>query len=317
MPQPLDGECIKDDFLFIADNPFPEVIAPDLPDRTHDCCSYFKLKALASIADADPLKNDRKGFIWWFDPVITTVVMELEKADNSGTYSTLATLNTGTYGTFYAYGFFTNGFGEKFIGYQLEWRNVLTAHGPGMYRVKVNLTAAIGSPALTGFFYSYEYCLEHYTGETANGTVRIEYYISGRLGRMDTDKKQKDFGTLDWYDQIRLSGWFGFPKATYETEYTTRTDGSRKYVEDNQEPEYVMTLFNLPAFVHNLMRVDVMMADTVAVTDYNAENAETFVQKYVQKASEYSPNWHELQSKLASVNLKWRQEYNNYRKLRF
>jgi hypothetical protein len=311
-----DGECIKEDFLLIPDNPFPVTIEPDLPDRQFDCCNDFFLYVLADTGSGDDLKNDKKCFTWFFPSVITTVVMELQK-HNGTQYVTVATLNDNTYGTYHAYGFFTNPQDEKFVMYEMEWKNVLTLHGPGQYVILVTLTAAIGSPALSGTFYSYEYCLSQYTPQTAQGTVRIDYMLKGITGRIDTDLKAKDYSTLEVQDQIRLKGFFGYPVAEYTTDYVTYNDGSRKFVEDEQEPEYILKLKPAPAFVHNLMRIDVMMADSVAITDYNNQNAENLVYKYVQKASGYAPDWKYLKTKLAPVEVKWRQEFNNLRKLRF
>lgn len=313
----FDGECVKQDFSLIAENPFPEVVQPDLPDGTTiDCCNDFKFLALASTDSADPLKNDVHGFLEFFDQVISTVDMTLQKNIN-GTWVDQDTLDDDTYGVFKTYGFFINDQAEKFVGYQLNWRDVLIAFGPGNYRVEYFLTAAIGSPALEGYRYSIEFCLWPYLPMRADGTVRVEYNISGVFGRIDTDKKFRDYGTLDWYNSFRFYGWFGYPKRVYTTSYTDYNDGGRAFVTDTQEPEYVLQLKPIPHVAHEVFGIDIMGADTVAITDYNSRNAFNHVQKYVQKASGYEPAWKEVQSKLAPVNIKWRQQYNNLRKLRF
>lgn len=312
----FDGECIKQDFVSILENPFPVTLQPDLPDRTTDCCIKFFIDVLADASDADPLRNDFKHFIWYFQPVIISVVMTLQKKVGA-VYVDQATLNNNTYGTFEAYGTFTNNQGEKFIRYRLDWRTVLTAFGLGLYRVKVLSTAGIGSPALTGTFYSHEYCLMPYTEIRADGTVRIEYWMNGVTGRADDDRKFKDYGTINHDDQLRIRGSFGFPKSGYEKSYTEYADGNRPFVEDTQEPEYVLDGKEHPFFIHEEFRINIMQADEIAITDYNAMNVVNYVQKYVQPVSGYEPEWKKLQSKLAPIDIKFRQQYNNLRKLRF
>ena len=109
---------------------------------------------------------------------------------------------------------------------------------------------------------------------------------------------------------------FGFPVSTYEQDLIQYQNGQRLYVEDEQEPEYVLKLVPTAAFIHTIMRTDVMQADTTLITDYNANNPELWVQKAVKKNSEYAPNWNKLTNKLASVEVKFIQEFNNLKKLR-
>jgi len=216
-------------------------------------------------------------------------------------------------GHFFAFGFFVNDAGEQFIAYQLEWKKVLTLLGAGTYRVKAAGVVSFGG---TNTQFSFEYCLSQYTTERANKTVRIDYFLSGQLGVAD-DKKRKDLGDLNFFNQIRLSGFFGFPTSTYEQDFIQLTDGQKLYVEDEQEPEFTLKLDpNTASFIHELMRTDVMQADRIEITDYNANNPQSFIKKAVKKNSEYAPNWSKLQSKTASVEVKFIQEFNNLKKLR-
>lgn len=312
----FDGECAKEDFVSILENPFPVTLQPDLPDRTTDCCEDFLIHVLASAGDDDELKNDRKGFIWFFQPVIATVELTLQKKVGAA-YVDQATLDDNTYGIFNALGFFTNSLGENAIHYELHWREVLIAFGLGTYRVEVVSTANLGL-GLEGIFYSHEYCLMPYMPDRADGTVRIEHWMNGITGRTDDDRKYKDLGTLNFYDQIRLPGDLcGLPKTPYQVDHTEYNDGNRPFVEHTQEPEYTLNIKQVPAWVHEEFRINILMADEIAVTDYNAKNVLNLVQKFVQNAGSYDPDVKELQSKLAPVVIKLRQQYNNLRKLRF
>jgi hypothetical protein len=310
-----DGEAITQVFYLVASNPQPTPIVIDLPkSRLLDCCSKFAFKTLADTTSSDEFKNDVNGFLWWFPSVVTSAELSLYKFDLAvNDYVVQAILNNSTYGTNYTYGFFVNDNGEKFIGYKLNWKSVLTAFGEGSYKVKCEFVSAIGG---TSDVFSYEYCLKQYNADRANGTIKIEYFLNNILGISTDDYNTKDLGSLNWYNSIRLGGFFGFPTATYESDYIHYNNGQRQWVEDEQEPEFLMKLKPVAQFVHDLMRTDVMMADKVLVTDYNTNNSGKFIQKQVIKNSEYAPDWKPLQTKLASVEVKWKQEFNNLKKLR-
>lgn len=312
---PFDGECITQDFYLVPENPIPATTTLDIPaSATRDCCGDFSLKVLADTTSGDQFKNDVSGFLWWFNSIVSDAVLKLYKFDDSvNNFVFLIDLDDNTYGTFYDYGFFINDEDEKFIGYQLEWKTVLTTHGPGGYKVVCEPTLGIGG---SGTLESPMYCLKQFTPERADKTVKIEYNLNHITGIASDDKKFKDFGELNWYNSLRLSGYFGFPNSKYTKEFIEYNNGQSVEVEDEQEPEYLLKLFPQPQFVHDIMRIDVMQGDTVLITDYNSKNPINYVQKSVIGNSDYAPDWKKLQSKLATVEVKFKQAYNNLKKLR-
>jgi hypothetical protein len=310
----FDGQATTQVFSMVGINPLKPTVELDIPvSRTRDCCNAFSIKALADTVSTDDFKNDRSGFLWWFNSFVTTAPLILQKYNNTtNAFEDLIALTDNTYGTFYAYGFFVNSSAEKFVGYQLKWRNVLSIHGAGGYRVKCTPTSVTG----TNDLYSPNYCLKQYTSERADVTARIEYYLNNITGISSDDYSVKDFGNLNWYNAFRLSGYFGFPKSTYESDYVEYNNGQRQWVEDEQEVEYTLRLKQTPAFVHEIIRTDVMQADRIYITDYNSKNPLSFIQKQVIKNGEYAPDWKRLQSKLATVEVSFKQEFNNLKKLR-
>jgi ABC-type antimicrobial peptide transport system permease subunit len=171
--------------------------------------------------------------------------------------------------------------------------------------------------ATVGTLYSYEYCLKTYSPYLANGTIRVEYYLNGTLGVNNNDFTTKDLGTLNWYNSFRLAGYFTYVESTYTEERVLYNTGERLFVSDEQEPEYRMQLKQQPEFLHNVFRTDVMQADDVYITDYNSRLPINLITKNVYKNSSYSPRWNFLKSKLASVEVKWKQKFNNHKKLRY
>lgn len=309
----MAGNATYEIFTLIPENPVPETPVLNLPTNTlYKCCGDQALKVLATDENNNEYENDKSGFIYWFNPVVSAAEITLWKFEN-GAYAQVEVLDNNDFGTFYEYGFFENVEGEKFIGYQLEWKLVFEEHGAGSYIIKCNVTLSFGG---SGEKVSNEFCLKKYTPARANGTVRLEYYLNGITGDIDFDEKIKNFGELNWYNSMRLPGVFGYPGSEYETINTIYNNGEQPYVEDDMRQEFILNLKQLPYFVHNILKTDFMMADTMLITDYNANNNSGFVKKRVNKKSGYQPGWSILKSNLAPVDLKFEPYYNNNKKLR-
>jgi hypothetical protein len=307
----MNGECITELFFLIPTDPVPtDPVVLDLPNSaTRDCCSDFMLNALADLNSTDAFKNDYFRANWWFSDVVDSAIIKLLKDDVE-----IATLSGGsTYGTDYAFGYFTNEYGEVFVGYNVEWKKVLTLHDEGNYKIKCEASTSLGD---NFSLYSPEFCLKQYQPYLADETVKIEYSIGGELGDLDDDTKIKDFGENLISNMLRLPGYFGFPSAAYEEDRIVYENGQSVYVEDEQTPEFTLKLYQIPAFIHKIIRTDVMQSDIVMITDYNRNNPEQWIQKRVYKSSDYSPDWKPLQNKLATIELKFKQEFNRNTKLR-
>lgn len=305
-------ECITKIVSLIPANPVPRIDEITIPDNPNPgCCNDYVLTVLADDS-GEPLQNDVSGVLWWFDSIVTGATLALKKWDGAA-WNVVDTLSNNTCGVAYAFGFFTNIFGQNFIGYQIYWANVLDSYGTGSYRVTCTYTIpTTGDLEVNG----YEYCLREYSAFNAEGTVRLEYWLNGQTGDIEDDTKVKDFGTINWYNSIRVRGFFGYPKTGYKSEDIEYNTGQSVYVEDALEEEFIMKLYLLPFFLHQLIKIDFMMADRLAVTDYNSRNNAIFIQKYVRKNSGYEPKWYHLISNLASVEVRFKPEFNRYRKLR-
>lgn len=313
---PLDGTAITDVFYLI--NPaFTTTPTLDLPRSTkRECCSNLSFKAFGDINSDDEFKNDIKAFMWYFDDVVNVATLTLTKfSQSTGEYEDIAALDGSLdLGNFFEYGFFVNGFGNKFIRQELEWKKVLYQFGSGSYIVRVDAESGIGD---TAQIFSDEYCLKQYTPSLANGTIRIDYLLNGIMGDSLSDINRRDFGSNQFfYDSLRWNGYFTYVKSTFENEYTRYNSGARKWIKDEQEPEFKLLIKQAPWAIHEVMRTDILQADEILITDYNMNNFNTWIKKSVQKTSEYPPRFYQNQSKLASVELTFRQAINNLQKLR-
>lgn len=280
-------------------NPFP------------GCCSDFVLNVLADDSGIDS-QNDVNTVIWWFDKIATSATLTLKKWIN-GEWESQGVISNNNYGAYGALGYYQNDSGQKFISLEIKWALVLAALGTGSYKVTCDAVIPILGNTSED---SYEFCLQQYAPELADGTVLLEYWLSGAIGDRTNDTLVKDFGTLSVYNSLRLNGFFGYPKGSYKSEDVEYNNGQRLYVEDEQTPTYKLKLKLIAFFIHEILRTDFMMADTLAITDYNSKNNGAYIQKFVRKDSSYEPSWYELQSNLASVELQFKQAFNRLRKFR-
>lgn len=291
----------------IRNNPIPST-PQVLPPADADCEGDFVWRVLADAGSSDPLKNDTNSFLWWFDAdAVDTAEISLVKKDGT----TINLTGNTTLGTPFDYGFYTNGQNEKLVGYLLNWKAVMAAYGECIYQVKVEAQTIFGDVQTR---ISDKYCLKQYTQPRADGTVRVEYYLNGILGMNEFDDRSMDLGTLNWYNQHRFDGIFIPGTSQYTTDEIQYETGLRVTVEDEQEPEFTLKLKPMAAFKHNVFRTDIMQADQIMVTDYNTKNVDVFYKKQVRKNGEYAPEWKIGKSKIAAVNVKFKQAINNLRK---
>lgn len=312
---PVDGECTTQEVFIIPNNPVPSTGVINVPDNPFPgCCNDFVLKVLADDS-GKATQNDIGGpdLLKWAESIVTSGTMAL-KQWNGTTWATVDNLTTTSVGTPYVFGFYTNNEGQNFIGYQIEWAKVLSTYGTGSYKVTFSFTIPVLGNITVD---TNEYCLQTYTPQLAEGTMRLEYWLNGIMGDNSDDTKIRDYGNLNWYHSLRVRGFFGYPKSEYKEDDTQLNSGQFLYVEDEKTPIYIMKLLLLPAFIHDIISTDYMMADRLAVTDYNSMNPATYIQKFLRKNSGYEPTWHKLQNNLASVELTFRNEFNRFRKLRY
>lgn len=301
------GECIKRNFKVIRDN--PEVIPPMvLVPNTKECC--FSLPALAEVTFTNELFNDKHSPLFFFNNGFSSALLYLEKYIN-GVWTVVKNLTDNTYGIFYDYGFFENIYKEKPIGIELNWASVLNDVdlGEGRYRVKATGTTLMST---TVDRYSFDFCLKEYNQNRADETVRISWWMNGSSGDPEDDKKRKDFGTLDWFNQLRLPlSKFGWDETETERNYVKYETGKKVWLKDSDVESYLLKVGQQPNELRRFIKFDLMKASDISITDYNIVNATRHENRFVIPASGHKPNYYD-NSIMASVELKFEQQYQNH-----
>jgi hypothetical protein len=305
------GEAIRQNFKVIKNNPSGELVELELPKSTvNDCC--FTIPVLAKATGGDNYTDDQSSVLWWYDNGFTNAVLNLQKYEN-GAWSEVANLNDNTYGTYYQYGFEINDKEESLLGYLIDWKLVLNALGEGTYRVQTEESTVLGD---TVNRYSIEWCLQTYTQYRANRTVRIDWYNIGIVGSLTNDKDTRDYGSLNWFNQLRLpDAIFGDATSTYEREFVRYQNGKQVWIQDDSVEEYTLNTGRYPSYLHTILKFDLLQSDAIFVTNYDKNAAQDYVDKEVIASSDYSPNWN-YGTKLADVSINFQQKYQNHRSKR-
>jgi hypothetical protein len=302
----MNGEEIRDTFYVLKMAPPGDPVELDIPTATTRDCP-FCLSALASSSDSDPFKNDSRSFLFKFSELVTASTMTLQKKVD-GVYEDVATLEDDILGTYFPLSFIVDEKNRQYIGYLLDWRLVLLAHGTGFYRLETVETNIFGDYTQ----HSDEYCLLEYTPYRADGTVKIETTTSNLRGDINDPTDIVAFGS-GWYQSTRLCGMFGFDTSDYVEERTEYYNGQQKWVKDEQTVKYVLKLRPIPAELHNFVKTDILQADEIIVTDYNKNNPNRHIQQYVNRNGNYEPAW-KPKTKLAGVEVNFKSAFNNLRK---
>ena len=287
------GEAIFENFKLIANNPTTPDSVLDLPKFSQSSCCYV-LPVYAEIVFTKDFNNDKSSVIWFYDNAFSDSLLELEQYVG-GVWSKVADLNDNTYGTYYAFGFFENNQNEKAVGYQIDWKLVLSGLGVGKYRVKTVETNIFG----TTNKYSLEWTLRAYSQDIVNKTTRISWWMNGITGDSTNDQRVRDFGGLDWFNEIRLpKSLFWNKTSEYEKEYVEYQNGQRVWIKDERTRSYKFELIQAPNYIHELLSGETFQADTILITDYNSDNPAMdkdcnpeLIEKYVKLSSSYEPVW--------------------------
>ena len=205
------------------------------------------------------------------------------------------TLNTNDYGIFYDIeSIITH---PTYIGYAINWGKVVSAFGECCYKIKLNITATMLDEQI---FYG---CLESKWFELANwdcfradGTVRFETWITGKIGDPYEDYYLHDLCGILWYDSIRLKGFLGYQKSpTYLTnnlEWGDPKHGLIEKVSDEQIQRWEWKSMFLPEYIHTRFSTFAMMVDKLFVSDYNLNNSDyTIKRKNIVYDSSYEPEY--------------------------
>ena len=147
--------------------------------------------------------------------------------------------------------------------YIVEWRKVLTLLGEGVYQIKKELTIA----GISVDILSDTYHLKQFSIPVADGTVRIDTVMDGKLVAIDTDFLNSGYTT-----SLRVRGYFGNPEYSYEQDNIAQRDYSFKQNTMSSKREYKYQALQLPECITDEMFNFILFGKELFISDYNGNN---------------------------------------------
>lgn len=211
------------------------------------------------------------------------------------------------YCTSYAYGFFTAH--PTYVGVQINWGAVLAGKGPGQYRLKV-YSPTTNPRYIVPFPYclvSEEFLLKPFNCNLADRTVKFEANISGRMGSITTDGQVFDLCNMNYFDSVRVKGFFGFETTGYDEIMREAQTGLMDRVRDEAIQKFDFIGHPMPKYIHDRLKTYGLMADSTYVSDYNLNNADYDIkQKSIVKAAGYEPKQYQ-RTRLQTVRTQFKE----------
>ncbi len=208
----------------------------------------------------------------------------------------------------YNYNFFTAH--KTYIGVQINWGAVLAGKGPGQYRLKVFSPNLLGPGRPNKFPYcliSEEFLLKPFNCNLADRTVKFEANISGRIGSITTDGMVFDLCNMNYFDSVRVKGFFGFETTGYDEIMREAQTGIMDRVRDEAIQKFDFIGHPMPKYIHDRFKVYGGMADSLYVSDYNLNNADYDVKhKSIVKAAGYEPKQYQ-RTRLQTVRTQFKE----------
>ena len=231
----------------------PQVVEQDRGFK--ECC--YKNLVLADVNSSEDWRNDYNSFYFKRQLEADTVSFILIDFNTNDEY----VLNDGTYGQFWDFGAFDEQ--PDLSVYRVDWKKVLTLLGEGVYFIRKEVTIAGISIDLD----SNTYCLEQFTEDIADQTIRIDSVMNGKLIHKDIDFKGTNFSTT-----TRVRGFFGNREATYTQDNLVRRDYSSEQISMSQENEYQLQTESLPECITEEVYDFHLFGDELYISDYNSAN---------------------------------------------
>lgn len=305
----------------------PQIIGlvPIFPCVSDECRIYkadelndldFMLPVFAETNPVLPYDNYFNDInSWFFDfPTATTPgsthVFYLDKYIGTS-WVQQAVLNNDIYGTYYGIGALCDNL--NWIGYKLEWQKVLSLKGEGIYRFRIQ-TSEFGVPDFDTCGASPPFCLKEFNCNLADRTTKWEaYYNGGKFGNIDKSHAGSFWqlccveteidstsgaviilssNPIQWYDSIRMEGFFGSENTDTERKSIKYTTGLVNKIRDEVILKFSWRSGSLPFWIHERFKAYGLLADQLLVSDYNVNNPNYNIKRFpVIADSSYNPDY--------------------------
>lgn len=246
----------------------PQVF-PDEEDRAFIArCCYDNLTLAGGT---EPFQNDITSVLFkTFDPS-DTIDFFLEE-DVAGQ---VAILDDNTLGTFFPIGSLPTQ--PLLAGFKLEWEKVLAAFGEGNYKIRIERSLLTGTDTI----FTINYNLKLFTAELADNTIWVEWIQNGEI--IDG----LDYSGTEWFQAIRLPGFFGNKQTEFEEELYKNTNYETFQIINELIFNREVQIGPIPSCIGDFLP-NLVQANIIQITDYNVRNFDYLLLQKVVKVKEIS-----------------------------
>ena len=232
--------------------PSSPTLSLTIPETCCDCLGVFG-------GGSEDYQNDKSTFFYRRSDSSQSITLKLVKDSEE-----IATINSSTYGTYYDFGTWTTDPQKNYKVLILDWDSVYSLHGVGVYEIKAEYVVPAGSNFNV---LSQQFKLQEYSDYRADGTVSFAWTQNGRIRN-----SQFDYTGLDITQYIRLDGKFGGWEPALEKDEIIYSNYERKQVQDEIVNSYSFQSKLVDSYISKLLINDMMLADSINVTDFNLYN---------------------------------------------
>tara|TARA_R110000868_G_scaffold31451_3_gene115331 strand:- start:500 stop:1405 length:906 start_codon:yes stop_codon:yes gene_type:complete len=226
------------------------------------------LPVFADLTTTDLLQNDFTTFLDLQQPGTDISYILLGEDCQE-----IATLNDNTFGRYSPQGFLSESNGytylqSLYVGFKLQWRNVLLTFGPGNYKIKKKINGDGEHPDKTSEECSCLFELCQYSDALANETVRIETTQNG-----NTISPGLEYLGVNWQEQIRIPGFFGNKQRRLEQDNYVDKNRNTTQIQDTLVHEFTLEPYFWPHCLRD--QIDsILLANEILISDYNLQNTD-------------------------------------------
>ncbi len=231
--------------------PQSPTLALSVPETCCECLGVFG-------GGSEDYQNDKSTFFYRRSTSSDTIALKLKQ---DGTE--VATITDNTYGTLYDFGTYSGDQADYKI-FIIDWDLVYNAFGVGVFKIDADYVISAGSTFTAS---SQEFKLLQYNDYRADGTVRFEWTQNGRIRNSEFD-----YTGLNITQYLRLDGKFGGWEPALEKDEIIYSNYERKQVQDEVVNSYNFESTLVDSYISKLLVNDMMLADSINVTDFNLYN---------------------------------------------
>ena len=276
--------------------PCDEVPCRTLPDVA--CCE--RLTVFGNIGDnKSTYENDISNFLidvglYRANVGGVTVAWTLERGTSGFgvdcEYGSTYALNNTDYGTPLPFGTYSTH--QSYNGYIIDWGKVLNVRGAGTYRVRVTITYG----DVEFCFLSPPFWLREFDCKLADGTVKFETSLTGKIGSIKEQGYIFDLCNMTHRDSIRVRGFFGYETVPEYLQLLNEfQNGNIQQIRNEAVQQFRYLSHYMPKEYHDRFKVYGMMADELRVSDYNRNNSDYNIsQLKISPASGYEPTYQDM-----------------------